>query len=64
MLAGCLGAVTELAQQGAEVRWKEWEVTARCHTAHRVSPRQAGREGGREGGRRTHREKVVMDFKE
>ena len=44
-LAGCLGAVTGLAQQGAEVRCKEWDVTARCHTAHTgCQPHQAGRE--------------------
>lgn len=39
-----LGAVSASGQQGAEVRCREWEVTAQCHTAHRVSPQQAGRE--------------------
>lgn len=50
---GWPGVLTGLAQQGAEVWCREWEVTAQCHTAHRVSPHQAGRErdGGREGGR-------------
>lgn len=58
-LAGRLGAVTGPAQQGAEVWCREWEVTAQCHTVHRVSPHQAERE--RDGDKEREGEKVVME---